>query len=190
MRVLLRLVVGLPSLPMKTTAEKIVYLDTLGWGANGDDPAAFIAAATSIARSKNGGARSGMETKLDLREEFAWQLILGIPEPDLTWAHRCFAETASIFAFGKGATWIDRAGWKPVNPNRTASRTLANTSLDWQFMESLGLTTTAWSRILMSESLPSRSVRGSETEGDRIRAYFALKLFRFPEPEQFFKDRG
>ncbi|WP_175947506.1 hypothetical protein [Burkholderia pyrrocinia] len=168
--------------------ENLIALDTSAWSL--DDSRRYLATGAEFLRTGKIGSPSHLEVNLRLSERLLLQALLGVPTASLTLAQRRFVEAVYSLTFsvplaaGQKA-WTDTPNWRPQNRRRYEGK-LEDAQLDALFLADFGLTNATWAAILHSDTLLVRHQRGQSSVGDVRRAYLALAIFGFPEPEQFF----
>jgi len=168
--------------------ENLIALDTSEWSL--DDSRRFLATGAEFLRAGKGGNASRLETDLRLSEQTLLQVLVGLPPGSLALAQRRFAQAVHSLTFSvplsnSRATWTQTPNWRPQNRRRYEGK-IDEAQLDLLFLADFGLSTSTWAAILHSETLLVRNQRGKASAGDVRRAYLALAIFGFPEPEQFF----
>lgn len=140
------------------------------------------------------GRASELHRWINIADADVMRFLLGVEGSWLTTARRRFAEVTFYMVRNEpinpaGNIWCNTPGWFPRNPRSDFSDP-AEAVLDIEFIKQLGVRPASFcDAVLRSQSLHNRARYQGMSEGDIARAFLALGMFGFPEPQQFFCRR-
>ena len=127
-------------------------------------------------------------------ESDALRIFLGVPRETVTYKQRRGYEAVYAYVTGESVIprpelWTDSPTWMPTNPRHKATRATQDRRLDFEFIDSFGLTRRVWGKeILMADldALKRKMDAGGDLTVTNLRLYLALAMFGFSDPNQFF----
>jgi hypothetical protein len=137
------------------------------------------------------GAGNRIGKVMEIQPVDGLRALVGVSDTWPTERRQRFLETTYNYCLGRPigpdpSVWTDDPTWQPRNP-RAADVPLRQAELDLDFIAGFGLAMPVFDRdVLQAGGVLSRTKQGTATEADKLRAYFALSVFGFRDPLQFF----
>lgn len=135
------------------------------------------------------GKLPAFSQNLGLNHSTPIKCLLGINANDRAiklFAEAAYAQATSCSLETARGIWTTEPNWLPKNKHAT-KHPIEDSHLDIEFMESIGVSLASWDKdILLSNGVIERERNGAASRDDMHRAWIALAIFGFQDPNQFF----
>lgn len=140
------------------------------------------------------GSDSEFIQRLGLDHAAPLKFLLGWPADKLTPEKQRLCEFNLAVALDlpyapRPEIWTSTPNWRPLNP-KAAEFDPERSVLDTDFIKSFPVAQAAWREVFCSGNIIDRARRGKSSRADHVRALYALWVFGFPDPGQFFRLKG